>query len=165
MPVLRQTTLADAPAIDALLALSYPRLLAPDYPAGRLAAVLPGITRAKPALLESGTYFVLTEGSLALAAGGWTAGAPSRDAAPTPDLGHVRHVVSHPDHLRQGHARRVMERVFRQARDHGMTALECLSTRTAVPFYASLGFRTEAEVEVTLAYGMTFPSIRMTRAL
>ncbi|MGB3408046.1 MAG: GNAT family N-acetyltransferase [Jannaschia sp.] len=161
MPTLRPTTRADLPAVDALLALSYPRLLAADYAPSVLVTALPRVTRAQTDLLIGGTYFILTDGDVTLAAGGWTRTAPGRDGAVTPGIGHVRHVVSHPDHLRRGHARQLMIGVLTQARVAGTDALDCLSTLTAQPFYAALGFVGVSPVDVILAPGIIFPTVRM----
>ena len=58
-----------------------------------------------------------------------------------------------------------MARVEAQARDAGITRLECLSTRMAVPFYAALGFRVLGPVEVPLRPGIVFPAVAMIRVL
>jgi GNAT superfamily N-acetyltransferase len=158
---LRKASLADLASVDALLARSYPRLLAADYPPSTLVMAVPRIMRAKPELLASGTYFLAEdpEGRV-LAAGGWTRGAPGRVSA-IEDTGHVRHVATDPDVVRRGVGRALMTRVMQDARGAGMQWLNCLSTRTAVPFYASLGFRPLHEAEVTLAPGIVFPVMRM----
>ncbi|GIT90759.1 N-acetyltransferase [Jannaschia pagri] len=162
MPELRPTTITDLPAVETLLAASYPRLLAADYPPSVLVTALPRIVRAQPALLASGTYYAVMEGAEARAAGGFTLWAPGGQATATPGLGHIRHVAAHPDHLRRGYARRVMDHAIGTARQMGLRRLECLSTRTAVPFYGALGFQTIEAVDVPLADGVVFPSVRMT---
>lgn len=53
--VVRVATPADEPAVNALLAASYPALMRESYEAAVLAAALPMITQANPALLSSGT--------------------------------------------------------------------------------------------------------------
>ena len=53
-PSVRVATPADADAVAAILADSYPALMAPAYDAGLLASTLPEITRPNPALLASG---------------------------------------------------------------------------------------------------------------
>lgn len=156
---------ADLPAVDALLALAYPVLLRPDYPPSVLVTALPLISRAKPELLASGTYHVVEHPEAGLiAAGGWTRAAPPgrRD---DPAAGNVRHVVTHPDHLRHGHARRLIERSLNEARAAGCRRMDCLSTRTAVPFYAALGFEVLGPADVQLRPGITFPSVRMRAVL
>jgi GNAT superfamily N-acetyltransferase len=158
---LRRSSLADLSAVDILLSRSYRRLLASDYPPSTMVLALPLITRARPELLASGSYFLAEdpEGRV-LAAGGWTRGGPSPGSA-LPDTGHVRHVATDPDLVRLGVGRALMARVMQDARDAGMQWMNCLSTRTAVPFYAALGFRPLHEAEVTLAPGIVFPAVRM----
>lgn len=162
---LRPATPADLAAVDALLAHSYPRLLAADYPPSVLVTALPLISRARPELLASGTYWVAVaaEGEV-VGAGGWTRGAPG-DGGTAAGLGHVRHVVTRAGRVRQGIGRALMERAMAQAAQAGVRYLDCLSTRTAVPFYASLGFHALGPVDVALRPGITFPAVRMQRAL
>jgi GNAT superfamily N-acetyltransferase len=158
---LRRSTMADIAAVDRLLQNSYPALLRPDYPPSVMVLALPIITRARPELLGSGRYFVVEdeEGRL-LGGGGWSVGSPT-DHSDSAGMGHIRHVATDRDHLRRGIGRMVMERIFRDAEAEGTRWLNCLSTRTAVPFYAALGFRAVFPVDVTLRPGISFPAIRM----
>ena len=158
---LRHASPADLSAVDALLSRSYPRLLAADYPPSTLVLAVPRIMRARPELLAAGTYFLAEdpEGRV-LAAGGWTRAAPSRMPG-LEDTGHVRHVATDPGVVRRGVGRALMSRVMQDARGAGMQWLDCLSTRTAVPFYTALGFKPLHVVEVTLAPGIVFPVLRM----
>ena len=55
---IRPGTRADLARVDALLSRSYPRLLKRDYPPSVLVTALPLISRAQPALLDSGSYYV-----------------------------------------------------------------------------------------------------------
>lgn len=160
MPLnVRPTTMADLAAVDALLARSYPRLLKGAYPPSVLVTALPLISRAQPALLTSGSYYLAERDGRVLGAGGW-----SRDAARR-DLGHVRHVATDPDALRQGIGRAIMGRVLQEARQAGMAEMACWSTRNAVPFYAGFGFEVTGPMEVTLQPGITFPAVRMSLGL
>ena len=158
---LRRSSLADLSAVDRLLARSYPRLLAADYPPSTLVLAVPLISRARPELLFSGRYFLAEDPSgKVIAAGGWSRGAPSGSEG-VEDTGHVRHVATDPDVVRQGVGRALMTRVIEDAQGAGMAWLDCLSTRTAVPFYAALGFRPLHHTDITLAPGIVFPAIRM----
>jgi GNAT superfamily N-acetyltransferase len=160
----RIATQADLPAIDALLARSYPTLLKPDYPASVLVTALPLISRAQPALLASGSYWVTLDGTEAVACGGWTANAPPGRRTPQ-GWGSIRHVATDPKRTRQGLARTLMAAALDQAKAAGISDMQCLSTRTAVPFYASLGFEEVRPVEVTLRNGIIFPSVEMRASL
>ena len=121
---------------------------------------VPLISRVNPALVSSGTYYVAEarDGGI-LGAGGWTRSIKGKDVAD------IRHFVTHHASLRRGIARRLMMGVFSEARLVGITQLNCLSTRTAVPFYRSLGFDTGSEVSIGLRPGIEFPAVKMTRAL
>ncbi|ROU03448.1 GNAT family N-acetyltransferase [Histidinibacterium lentulum] len=165
MLTIRPATRGDLAALDALLARSYPRLLKADYPPSVLVTALPLISRANPALLGTGTYFVAEDatGTL-LGAGGWTRGRPAPGQA-RQRRGNVRHVVTDDRTLRQGIGRAIMERTFDSARAAGATCLHCLSTRTAQPFYAALGFTPLGETEISLAPGIGFPAIAMLKEL
>ena len=66
---------------------------------------------------------------------------------------------------RQGIGRALMDWVLAQAGAAGMRRLDCLATRTAVPFYAALGFQEQGLVDVPLRPGIVFPAIRMLRLL
>jgi GNAT superfamily N-acetyltransferase len=158
---LRRASPADLAAVDRLLSRSYPRLLAHDYPPSTLVLAVPRFARAQPELLASGRYFVAEDtAGRVLAAGGWSRRGPSGGPV-SETTGHVRHVATDPAVVRQGVGRALMGRVMQDARGAGMQWLDCLSTRTAVPFYRALGFRDVHPVDLQLGAGIVFPAMRM----
>jgi N-acetylglutamate synthase-like GNAT family acetyltransferase len=159
---IRRARPGDLAAVDQLLARSYPRLLAADYPPSVMITAVPIISRARPELLASGRYFLaLDADGRVVGAGGWSAGRPDGSGGTVPETGHVRHVATDPDATRQGIGRRLMTEAMQDAAIAGVRRLECLSTLTAVPFYAALGFQVLGRTEVPLAPGIVFPAIRM----
>lgn len=157
---LRTALPSDLAALDRLLGRSYPRLLAPDYPPSTLVLAVPRFARAQPELLQSGRYFVAEDAQgRILAAGGWSWRSPSGHEVER--SGHVRHVATDPDVVRQGLGRMIMTRVMLEARDAGVRWLDCLSTRTAVSFYQALGFRIMHPKDLALGPGIDFPVLRM----
>ncbi len=162
---LRRAYPGDLAAVDGLLSRSYPRLLAADYPPSVMVTAVPIIARARPELLASGRYFLVLDGARVLGAGGYSLAAPGARGGPggaeAAGLAHIRHVASDPDAVRQGIGRALMEQVFAAAAAEGVQRFDCLSTRTAVPFYAALGFRVLGETVVPLGPGIGFPAIRM----
>jgi GNAT superfamily N-acetyltransferase len=150
---LRPAIKDDLAAVDRLLADSYPRLLAADYPPSVLVTALPIISRAQPELVISGRYFLALQGEDLLAAGGWSMAAPG--------MGHVRHVVTDYRHQRRGIGRALMGAVLADARAADVGRMACLSTLTAERFYASLGFRSLGPAMVPLRPGIDFPAVRM----
>ncbi len=156
----------DSSAVEAMLARSYPELLPQDYDAEILNNVLPLITRAKPALMTCGTYFLAecAETEEVIGAGGWTDISPANGVSDD-RRGHVRHVATRSDWVRRGVARRLIEVTLASAEAHGMERMSCMSTLTARGFYEALGFEDRGVVELSLAPGVHFPTVQMTRAL
>ena len=156
---IRTATPDDLGAVDRLLGRSYPKLLKADYAPSILVLALPGMIKARPSLMASGTYYVAEgDNGQLLGAGGWTRNARKR-------RGDIRHVVTDPLALRQGIGRALMQHSFAVARASGVVEMECWATRTAVPFYKSVGFEVLGPMEVTLGTGVVFPAVRMERTL
>ncbi|MEC3859967.1 GNAT family N-acetyltransferase [Mesobacterium sp. TK19101] len=151
---------ADLAAVDALLTRSYPALLAQDYTPEVLALALPVICRAQPHLVTCGSYFLAHDGPELVAAGGWTPNAPQGRAGPA-HIGHIRHVVTDHRRVRQGVGRRLLTHAMADARAQGIRVLHCHSTLTAEPFYAALGFRKVAAIDLRLRPGVLFPATHM----
>lgn len=150
----------DLARLDALFGRSYPKLLKADYPPSVLVTAVPLISKAQPALVASGTFHVaeLSDGTL-VGAGGWM---PRRTR---PQMGDIRHVVCDDRFLRRGIARALMRVSLREAAEAGVRLMDCKSTRTAVPFYLSMGFVPLGPIEVPLREGVVFPAIQMQQRL
>lgn len=152
---------SDLAALDALFALSYPKLLRPDYPPSVLVTAVPRLARAQPRLLACGTYFVAEDaGGALVGAGGYT-----RSRGGPPGRADVRHVVTHADAVRQGVGRAILTRAMAEAAAAGCSWMHCLSSLTAVPFYTALGFVAARKTTVPLGPGIDFPAIEMRRDL
>lgn len=158
-------TPADCAAVSELFQQSYPQVLPGHYPPGVLQAALPFITTAQRPLLDCGTYFLARNrrGEL-VGAGGWTDMSAARGVA-APGEGHLRHVATHPDYMRRGLARRLVDQALTSAGAFGIARMNCISTRAAKPFYQAMGFTMQGDIELTLAPGVHFPAIQMTRAV
>lgn len=158
----RVATGADVPRVDALLARAYPRLLKPDYAPSMMVLALPLISRAKPALVTCGTYYVVEQDDAIIGAGGWTRAAPGRGVARA-GIGNIRHVVTDDRQVRRGVGRALMGHIIAMAKADGILRLDCLSTLTARSFYQAMGFLVQGPVKVPLAEGIEFPAIAMWR--
>jgi GNAT superfamily N-acetyltransferase len=159
----RVATLDDTDAVTAVLQASYPVLMRPAYPPAMLEPALALMTRANPALLASGTFFVaLDETGTIAGCGGWTAGRPGPDPAPSDAVtGHVRQFAVHPDRLLHGIGRALIERTIGDARAAGMTRLSCYSSLVAVAFYASAGFTVVGPQTIFLMPGVPLDAVVM----
>lgn len=163
---IRPAALQDLAAVTQLFERSYPELLCPDYTVQTLRDALPVITTAQVGLLQGGTYYLAecTTSGAVVGAGGWTDLSPVRGVVGTQE-GHVRHVATDPDRLRQGIARALIAATLNSARAHGMMRLHCMSTLTARRFYGAMGFSEKGEIELRLAPGVYFPAVQMMREL
>ncbi len=125
-------SLEDAEAVSALLQASYPSLMALGYEPVLFARALPLLTKANPALLSSGTWYVVelpgAVGTL-VGCGGWARQRPDAPNEPVDTvLGHLRHFATHPKWTRRGMGRALFERCVAMP-----VSLECaLSSATQV---------------------------------
>lgn len=165
--LIRTATAEDTAAVDTLLARSYPKLLAADYPPSTLVMTLPIISRARPELLTSGRYYLALDQGRVVGVGGYSLDAPgargTTGGVAQRGTAHIRHVATDPGSTRRGVGRALMLRIFADAACENIERFDCLSTRTAVPFYGAMGFRVVNDVNVPLAAGVVFPAVRMVR--
>jgi GNAT superfamily N-acetyltransferase len=159
----RVASLEDAAAVDRLLQVSYPKLMASSYDMESLAPALKLITKANPALLRSGTYYVaeLPTG-LVVGCGGWTLERPGTGTV-EPNVGHVRHFATHPGWTRRGVGRAIHRLCESAARLAGVIAFECYSSLNAEKFYSALGFKNIREIDVELQPGISMRAVLMRR--
>jgi N-acetylglutamate synthase and related acetyltransferases len=156
---------ADTAEIDALFRASYGQLLKQHYAVAILEAALPALLHTSPRLLNSGTFFVAeTGGGEIIAAGGWTQATPFGGVGPR-EIGHMRRVAVHPDHVRRGIGSVLLEHILENARLTGVKRMCCLSTLTAREFYEAHGFVASGDVDLALKPGVYLPAIQMARDL
>lgn len=162
---IRASTSDDLAAVNALLEAAYPPLMAACYEAALLDRVLPLLTRANPALLASGTFYLaVTDDGRVVGCGGWTVEDPT-GADPRPGLAHMRHFGTHPDWLRRGVGRAISERCVAEARAAGVRRLRCNASLNSVPFYQALGFKPLRQVQVLMTPGLEVTAVLMERDL
>ncbi len=157
--------LADA-AISGLL----PAFLTPDQVAASRA-----IMGVDSQLIADGTYFVLEDGGRIAAAGGWSRRvtpyggdhSAGRDAAlldPARDAARVRAMYTHPDYVRRGLGRRILDLCHAAAAREGFTRSELTATLAGAPLYRAAGYVPIEHFEDSSG-GFPVPLIRMARAL
>jgi len=126
-------------------------------------------------LIEDQTYFVVEiDGALA-GCGGWSrratlyggdhsAGRDSSPLDPATEPAKVRAMYTHPDHVRRGVGRLVLEACEHAAAAEGFTTLELMATRSGRPLYESFGFFPVEEVEDSTG-GAPVPLTRMRKPI
>jgi N-acetylglutamate synthase-like GNAT family acetyltransferase len=161
---IRKARASDLAAIERVLAASYPALMAGAYEPALLARALPMMTRAQPALVTSGTYYVAEAEGRIVGCGGWSRDPPDGPAGEE-GVAHIRHLAVSPDRIRRGVGRALYRRCEERARAAGIRFFECYSSLNGEPFYRALGFARLAAIEVPMAPGTSLPSIHMRRAI
>ncbi len=152
----------DAAAVSKVLLRSYGTLYRGWYRDDVLEKALPAMSRANPALLNSGRYFVGVVDGAIIGCGGWSAQGPTGGAVPR--LAHLRHFATDPDHLNHGCGAAIARRCFDEAIACGFTEMEVISSLTAEAFYARHGFRQIAIVRQPMG-GVDFACVLMRKKL
>jgi N-acetylglutamate synthase-like GNAT family acetyltransferase len=162
---IRLATPDDELQVSDLFALCYPQLMARSYRPDVLAAALPKMIRANPALLRSGRFYVATstKGKI-VGCGGWTAERPGTGETII-GRAHIRHFATHPAWLRCGIGRALYSSCEQAAVSAVASEFECLASLNARDFYHSLGFIAVHEVSVPMGDAVTFPAILMKQKL
>jgi GNAT superfamily N-acetyltransferase len=157
----RLASLDDAASVSAVLEDAYPALMAPAYDNRLLARALPRITKAKPSLLASRTYYLaeLAPG-VVVGCGGWTEKKPGSEES-VEGVGHIRHFATRADWTGRGIGRRIYSACETQARLAGIEILECYSSLNASAFYQALGFAPIGLIEIPMGDGIVFPSVHL----
>ena len=132
---IRPVTAADVDPLAALQEASILRLGTATYGAAKVRAWARVGHEFKHVLLEQGRYFVAERAGERIGVGGW-----SPDSLEA-DLAWIRYLFVHPDHVRRGIGRRLVEVAERAAAAAGRPRLEVWSSLNAVPFYTALGYR------------------------
>lgn len=156
----RTATLSDAFAVERVLASSYPVQMALAYDRNLLARALPLITKANPALLSSGTYYVAEAADQIVGCGGWSLEEPGSNAI-TPGTAHIRHFAVMSEWLGRGIGRALLNRCEADARAKCIRVLKCFASRNAVGFYSALGFLRRSDIATEMPGGIAFPSVLM----
>lgn len=158
---IRVSNLGDVANVTKLLEESYPTLMKSAYDPDTLGPALKLMTRANPALLSSGTYYVAEsqEGAL-VGCGGWTRERPG-EKVEAESIGHIRHFGTHSDWIRKGIGSAILRKCVRDARASGIRELECYSSLNAERFYGALGFERIAVFNIEMTSGVSLATCHM----
>ena len=173
---LRLATLDDIPALEALIARSARVLGAADYTPAQIEGALRGAFGVDRQLLTDGTYFVLEDAGELLACGGWSFrrtlfggdARADRDASrldPARDAARIRAFFVDPGHARQGLGARLLAHCEADARRHGFTRFELMSTLPGLRLYARCGYVAGEPVDYPLGAGLTIRFVPMHKCL
>jgi GNAT superfamily N-acetyltransferase len=167
---------ADVPAIERLIAASVRGLSAPYYDEDQIESALRYMFGVDSQLVDDGTYFVVEDVDVVVAAGGWSrrrtlfGGDRWKHEADEPldaarEAARIRAFFVDPACARRGLGRMLFETCRREARACGFGRLELMATLPGEPLYRALGFRPDERVELELPDGVHVALVRMSRAI
>ncbi len=127
-------------------------------------------------LIDDGSYVIIeAEGRIA-GCGGWSRRAtlyggdhsPGRDAAlldPAADAARIRAMYTHPDFVRRGVGRLVLDLCERAAAAHGFSRVELMATLAGERLYSACGYTAIEHTQSPPIDGVPVPLIRMGKSL
>lgn len=170
----RLATLADLPALKALMARSIAELQRPFLDARTLEASK-ATMGLDTQLIDDGTYFLIEDAGRLAGCGGWSAratqyggdhsaGRDTRLLDPASEPARVRAMYTHPDFVRRGVGKTVIGLCEAAARDAGFRSIVLVATLAGEPFYRACGY---AQVErfADRVAGVDVPLVRMGKRL
>ena len=127
-------------------------------------------------LVSDGTYFLIEEDAVLGGCGGWSRRATlyggdhsaGRDAAlldPARDAARVRAMYTHPDQVRKGVGRLILEACEAAAAGEGFTRCELAGTMAGEPLYRACGYHEIKRFTAPTSSGVEVPLVRMGKAL
>lgn len=176
MPDLRLAASRDIPGLQALIELSVRTLSRGIYTPAQAEAALGPVFGVDTQLIADGTYYVIEDDEILVAAGGWShrltlyGGDQSKretdstlDPATMP--ARIRAFFVHPDWTRRGFARQIFGECEAAAIARGFSEFELVATLPGVPLYRALRFATVEPVVIPLSGDLTLPCVRMRRSI
>jgi GNAT superfamily N-acetyltransferase len=172
---IRKATLADVPAIEALVAVSARELAAGDYTAEQIEAALLGAWGVDSELIRDGTYFVGEAKNELVLCGGWSRRATSfggdayerresRVLDPQREAARIRAFFVHPQWARQGLGSRLLALCEGEVRAAGFVAAELVATLPGEHLYARHGYVPVGRRAYGLPGGVSIDFVPMRRA-
>ena len=169
----RVATMADVPALNALIVASVRGLSPGFYSPAQIDAALQAVFGVDSQLIADETYYVIDGVGGPAAAGGWsgrntlyggdqTKGATDPRLDPATDPARIRAFFVHPSYARRGLARKLYGVCERVAVAAGFRRFELMATLPGEPLYGALGF-TVVERLVLSVGGVAVPFARMAR--
>jgi GNAT superfamily N-acetyltransferase len=170
---IRVATLADVPALNALITTSVRQLSIGFYSPAQIDAALQAVFGVDSQLIADETYFIIDGVDGPAAAGGWSGrgtlygGDQAKDAVdrrldPATEPARIRAFFVHPTYARRGLARKLYGVCEQVAVAAGFRRFELMATLPGEPLYRALGFTVVERLVLPLA-GLEIPFAHMAR--
>jgi GNAT superfamily N-acetyltransferase len=176
MPTLRKATLADIPALNALIARSARGLSTAEYRPAQIEGALRGAFGVDTQLLADETYYVVEDAGQIVGCGGWSfrstlfggdarAGRDSSTLDSATQAAKIRAFFVDPSHARRGIGSLLLEHCEQEARRRGFARVELMATLPGVKLYAARGYVGSPMVRFDVGSGEAIEFIPMQKTL
>lgn len=177
---LRKATLEDIPQLRELIHISTRSLHTKFYTSAQIEGALKGVYGVDTQIINDGHYFVVTSPAGAIiASGGWSHRSTlfggdsysSRDddtlLDPETQPAKIRAMFVHPDWVRKGIGKMILDAGESAAREYGFKSMEMSATLNGVPFYGKFGYNAVegGRHEVSLGDGVVIDFYMMRKDL
>ena len=176
MDLIRRARPTEAPALNALMAVSAAQLSRGYYTPAQIESLIVHVFGVDTQLLTDGTYYVIERDDRLVACGGWSrrrtlfggdqakgSSDPLLDAST--EAARIRAFFVHPGYARQGLGRKLLVHCEAAARAAGFHRAELMATLPGVPLYRALGYESLESVTHRLPDGLSVEFLRMGRVL
>lgn len=171
----RWACLDDVPALRALMFAAIEQLQSDVLDSNQVRASH-AVMGLDTQLIEDGSYVIVEADGRIAGCGGWSRRttlyggdhSPGRDAAllsPATDAARIRAMYTHPDFVRRGVGRRVLDLCEGAAADHGFARVELMATLAGERLYSACGYVPIEHVQSPSIDGVRVPLIRMGKSL
>ena len=171
----RPATMEDVPLIEEIMEASMSQLMNGFLTPAQIEASAE-VMGLDTRLISDETYYLVLEGDAVVGCGGWSARAtlyggnhtPGRDASmlvPGRDAARIRAMYTHPDHVRKGIGRLIMNICEDEAVKAGFDRAELMATMPGVPLYEACGYEIVREESAKTEGGVSVPLRLMERKL
>lgn len=161
---IRAATMEDVAALNELITLSARALSRDYYTPEETESAIRYVFGVDSELIEDESYFVIEEACQFLACGGWSrrrtlfGGDRYEDREtgfldPKHDAAKIRAFFVHPEHARKGLGAALIAHCEAEAKRHGFTRMELMSTLPGLPLYQKAGYRQTEPRQYTMPDG------------
>jgi GNAT superfamily N-acetyltransferase len=174
--IIRPAQFQDIDSLNVLIQASAVELSKLDYSSAEINGLMKYVFGVDTELVEDQSYFVIVEGDVPIACGGWSRrrtlfGSDACEAResgyldPGKDAAKIRAFFVHPDYARQGLAKWLMDTCENEAKKFGFHKTELMSTLPGIKFYESQGYKGENLIDYTLPSGLKVRFLPMSKVL
>ena len=169
---IRVALMDDVPALKKLIPQSARELSKGYYTPQQIESAIQYIFGVDTQLISDRTYYVAEAAGQMVGCGGWSkrktmfGGDQMKEEQdsmldPEADAGRLRAFFTHPEWVRKGIGRRIIQACEEAAKAEGFTRLELVATLPGEPLYAAMGYAVTARMDIPMSDGTTLPAAHM----